>query len=283
MQKSLFTVLPLVLCCVLALSSGCATIFKGDRSTLKFVGIDKNFPLEVQMQNGQVLFVEKGNDFQSVLLSCKRDHILRLRSRDKEAFVKAQRVVGAGWLALDAGVGVLTGFATAFYLGFIGGLVDVTTGNWHEFYDIPITANDSMWTAIPSEKLRQDSLQLAQLTTFESPAIAVNIRAEDSVIVNHPFDVVTVDREPWADVRELQYNTLYPAVAVRGGVQGRVVVRALIDREGNCVKGFVIYSDSELLNQSAMQAVRYTKFTPASRNGSAVPCWTEVPIMYRIR
>jgi TonB family protein len=282
MQKSIFTV-PLALCCVLAFSSGCASIFKGDRSTLKFVGIDKNFPLEVQMQNGQMLFVEKGNDFQSVLLSCKRDHILRLRYRDKEAFVKAQRILGLGWLALDIAGGVLTGFAPAFYLGVIGPLVDVTTGNWHEFQDITITPTDSLWTTIPPEKLRQDSLQFAQLTSFESPAIAISLRAEDSVIVGRPFEVVKVDREPWADVRELQYNILYPAVAVRGGVQGRVVVRVLIDREGNCVKGFVIYSDSELLNHSAMQAVRYTKFTPASRNGSAVPCWTEVPITYQIR
>ncbi|MBL7991305.1 MAG: energy transducer TonB [Candidatus Kapabacteria bacterium] len=281
MQKSLFTV-PLALCCVLALSSGCATIFKGDRSALKFVGIDKNFPLEVQMQNGQVLYVERGNDFQAVLLSCKRDHILRLRYRDKEAFVKAQRVVGAGWLALDAGVGVLTGFATAFYLGFVGGLVDVTTGNWHEFHDIPVTANDSMWTVIPAERLRQDSLQYAQLYSFESSTPSASIFPADSAIVNHPFAMLSVDKEPWVDIQELRYNTLYPQVAARGGIQGKVVVRSLIDREGNCVKGIIAYSDSELLNNSALQAVRFSKFTPAVRNGMAVPCWVDVPIMYHI-
>ncbi len=263
--------------------SGCATIFKGERSTLKFVGIDKNFPLEVQMQNGQVLFVEKGSDFQSVTLSCKRDHILRLRHRDKEAFVKAQRILGLGWLALDAAGGVLTGFATAFYLGFVASIIDVTTSSWYEFQDISITPNDSLWTTIPPEKLRQDSLDLAQLTSFESPYIASSLRAEDSVIINNPFGVMKIDSEPSVDIRELQYNAHYPSVAVRGGIEGIVVLRVLIDREGNCIKGFVIQSTSELFNRSAMQAARYTKFTPAFLNGLPILRWMEIPIRYRIR
>jgi general secretion pathway protein A len=67
----------------------------------------------------------------------------------------------------------------------------------------------------------------------------------------------------------------YPAAAVRDKIEGVVVVRAYIEKDGS-VKDVSTVSGPETLTKTAVAAVRKWRFQPAMQNGSPVPYEQEV-------
>ncbi len=99
-----------------------------------------------------------------------------------------------------------------------------------------------------------------------------------------PDDFIAVEKEPGVDLGKLQKSIVYPDLARRAGVEGRVVVRVLVGPDGKARKYFVESSDHELLNQAALDAIKnYGLFTPAIQNGQAILCWVSIPITFRLR
>jgi len=72
-------------------------------------------------------------------------------------------------------------------------------------------------------------------------------------------------------------------MARRNGIEGIVLVGALIGKDGRIEKIQVIESDNEVLNSAAVKAVQETTFTPAKQNGQAVRVWARVPIRFTLR
>ena len=99
-----------------------------------------------------------------------------------------------------------------------------------------------------------------------------------------PDDFIAVEKEPGVDLARLQKSVVYPDLARRAGVEGRVVVRVLVGQDGKARKYFVETSDHELLNNAALDAIKnYGLFTPAIQNGQAILCWVSIPIVFRLR
>lgn len=99
-----------------------------------------------------------------------------------------------------------------------------------------------------------------------------------------PDEFIAVEKEPGVDLVKLQKSIVYPDLARRAGVEGRVVVRVLVGPDGKARKYFVESSDHELLNQAALDAIKnYGLFTPAIQNGQAIMCWVSIPITFRLR
>lgn len=96
-------------------------------------------------------------------------------------------------------------------------------------------------------------------------------------------DFVAVEKEVDFDYAALQRRVKYPDIARRNGVEGQVLVGALVGKDGKVEKTQVIESDNELLNQSAVNAVRETIFTPAIQNGTPVRLWVRIPIVFKLR
>ncbi len=96
-------------------------------------------------------------------------------------------------------------------------------------------------------------------------------------------DFVSVEKEPQYDEAELAKRVKYPPVAKANGVEGIVLVGALIGKDGRIEKIQVIETDNELLNSAAVKAVQETSFTPAVQNGQAVKVWTRIPIRFTLR
>jgi protein TonB len=80
---------------------------------------------------------------------------------------------------------------------------------------------------------------------------------------------------------ELVFNQKpeYPALAVKAGITGKVTLRVLVDKEGKPKRAVVILSDSELLNQNAINAAMKSVFTPALQNTHPIEVW--VSLSYR--
>jgi len=96
-------------------------------------------------------------------------------------------------------------------------------------------------------------------------------------------EFVKVDSAPTVDLEVLQKNVVYPEIARKAGVEGTVMVRALISKSGKVIKTIISSSDSDLFNKSAQKAVKKAKFTPAKDKGEAVCCWVTLPIKYKLK
>ncbi len=98
-----------------------------------------------------------------------------------------------------------------------------------------------------------------------------------------PDEFIPVEKEPETDIGSLQKLVVYPDLARRAGVEGKVLVRVLVDKTGKVKKTRVDYSDNELLNDAAVKAVSQAVFTPAIQNKQPVQCWVTVPITFKLR
>lgn len=96
-------------------------------------------------------------------------------------------------------------------------------------------------------------------------------------------EILQFDKEADFDLVEFQKNIKYPEKALAGDVEGRVVVRALVDIYGKVVEAFIEESDSELLNDYSLEYVSKAEFSPAMQNGERINSWIYVPIYYRLR
>ena len=108
-----------------------------------------------------------------------------------------------------------------------------------------------------------------------------NVRKEE--VIPSMDEFFPVQKEPNVDLALLQKNVLYPEMALRAGVEGTVVVRALIMSTGAISTVSVLTSDSDLLNEAAITAVKKSVFTPAIAENTPVTCWITIPITFRIR
>ena len=75
----------------------------------------------------------------------------------------------------------------------------------------------------------------------------------------------------------------YPPRAIELDLTGTVIVRALLDPEGDPREMWVHRSSgSPMLDGAALAAVRDWAFEPASRDGQRIPAWVEVPVNFRL-
>lgn len=89
---------------------------------------------------------------------------------------------------------------------------------------------------------------------------------------------------PSADADYLQNPPpVYPALSMRRGEQGTVLVRVLISSQGRPLQGEVERSSGfDRLDQAALQAVMQWRFVAAQSNGVAVDKWFAVPVRFNL-
>ena len=72
----------------------------------------------------------------------------------------------------------------------------------------------------------------------------------------------------------------YPDIARQAGVEGTVVVQALVGTDGR-VRDTRIVRSIPMLNGAAIEAVKQWRFKPAATSGKPVAAWVSVPIPFR--
>lgn len=98
-----------------------------------------------------------------------------------------------------------------------------------------------------------------------------------------PDETISVNKPPYADNSLIMSKLQYPELAKKAGLEGKVVLRVLVRRNGNVKKFIVESTDSEIFNKSAGDAVMKTQFLPALQNGKPIACWLSVPISFKLR
>jgi TonB family protein len=73
----------------------------------------------------------------------------------------------------------------------------------------------------------------------------------------------------------------YPEIARRAGVEGTVLIQALVGRDG-LVKDARVTKSIPMLDSAAIEAVRRWRFSPARARGEPVAVWVAVPVRFRL-
>lgn len=99
-------------------------------------------------------------------------------------------------------------------------------------------------------------------------------------IVDEEF--TPVEREPSYDVGDLYRFIRYPEQARRLGLEGTVVVKALITTAGKAEQCNIVESDNALFNADALHGIQQMRFTPARQNDHTVACWIYIPVKFTL-
>ncbi|MFA3783332.1 TonB family protein [Melioribacteraceae bacterium 4301-Me] len=75
---------------------------------------------------------------------------------------------------------------------------------------------------------------------------------------------------------------VYPEIAQRAGISGKVYVKVLVDKEGKPKKAVVIKTDAEIFNQAAIDAAMKSVFTPALQNQHPITVWVVIPFKFEL-
>ena len=75
----------------------------------------------------------------------------------------------------------------------------------------------------------------------------------------------------------------YPEMARKAGVEGMVILHVLIDKEGNVRDVRLIKGIGAGLDESAIESVRQSKWTPAIQNHKPVAVWVSYPVRFKLR
>lgn len=82
----------------------------------------------------------------------------------------------------------------------------------------------------------------------------------------------------------LSKNIVYPSKAVEDNIQGKVLVRFIVDKNGNVSTPEITNSVHPLLDAEAMRVVNLLKgFSPGQKNGHTVNTWYTVPINFKLQ
>jgi TonB family protein len=74
---------------------------------------------------------------------------------------------------------------------------------------------------------------------------------------------------------------LYPPLAREAGVEGTVLLRVLVSKEGK-VLNVIVLSGNPMLADAARTAAFTARFTPAQQQHKPVPVWVQLPVVFSL-
>ena len=87
---------------------------------------------------------------------------------------------------------------------------------------------------------------------------------------------------PIGGMKSIQEKIVYPEIALLAGIDGKVYILASIDENGNVASAKVIKSICPGCDESALDAVKQTKFIPAMKGQKPLKVEIIIPIVYTL-
>jgi len=113
-------------------------------------------------------------------------------------------------------------------------------------------------------------IEIAMVTDFE---------VSDSLFMS-AFNITEVDQPP-RPIRT--FPPLYPYMAKRDNIEGRVLLKFVVDTEGLPKEAKVEVSEPEgVFDEAALKALERYRFRPAIKDGKTVLCIVRLPISFRL-
>lgn len=129
----------------------------------------------------------------------------------------------------------------------------------------------------------QNNTQTTQPKT-EKPKEEVIPPKEEKPVTEEPSFFVAVEEppQPIGGLAAIQNKIVYPIAAKRLGIEGKVLIQAIIDENGNVAKAKVIKGIGSGCDEAALDAVKSSKFTPGKQRGKNVRVQITIPIVFKL-
>lgn len=89
--------------------------------------------------------------------------------------------------------------------------------------------------------------------------------------------------EPIGGIAAIQSKIVYPEIAKRAGVEGKVYVLAFVDVSGNVTKAKILKGIGAGCDEAALKAVEETKFKPGKQRGKPVNVQVSIPVVFKLQ
>lgn len=165
--------------------------------------------------------------------------------------------------------------------------------------EIAIAADEEVVEDITSKDDVAESTAAAGATTFDQGTDNLNVVREhkEEIIVEEKrpepvkeeiFTAVEqMPQFPGGDGELLKYiatHIKYPTMAAENNIQGRVVVKFVVKKDGNVGDVVVIRGKDPDLDKEAQRVVKsLPKFIPGKMNGQSVSVWYTLPINFKLQ
>jgi periplasmic protein TonB len=133
-------------------------------------------------------------------------------------------------------------------------------------------------TKTPTAKPQPEKKQPAPEVTAAPPPAAEPVKPAETAPVAVPF--VAIQETPKVIHRE---PPVYPSVALRMGIEGRVVVEVTVDAQGRPIQANVVESTSDIFDESATEAALKTTYKPAVMTTGPVTAKVRVTFDFQLR
>lgn len=80
----------------------------------------------------------------------------------------------------------------------------------------------------------------------------------------------------------LQKSITYPETAKEAGIEGRVIVQFVVDKNGTVTNPKVARRAHEILDEAALEAVKQQTFKPGTKDGQPVPVQMSLPVTFQL-
>ncbi|MBU0475513.1 MAG: energy transducer TonB [Bacteroidetes bacterium] len=143
---------------------------------------------------------------------------------------------------------------------------------------------------IPIESPTDDLLDDIAIETSiwdEKDNIGITTHKPLSNDVDEDLNIIFVAVEqmpkPLGGIAAIQSKIVYPEIAKRAGIQGRVYVKAFVDENGNVFNVELLKGIGGGCDESALVAVKSSKFIPGKQRDKPVKCQVTIPILFKLQ
>lgn len=164
--------------------------------------------------------------------------------------------------------------------------------------EIAIAADEEVTEDITSKDDVAESTAAAGATTFDQGTDDLNVVREhkEEIIVEEKHEPVKEEiftaveqmpQFPGGEGELLKYianHIKYPTMAAENNIQGRVVVKFVVQKDGNVGEVVVLRGKDPDLDKEAVRVVKtLPKFIPGKMNGQSVSVWYTLPINFKLQ
>ncbi len=120
-----------------------------------------------------------------------------------------------------------------------------------------------------------------QTQAAAAPAPAPAIQAPPAVREGDIIDLANLDTAPHAT---RQITPIYPPIALRQRAEAMIILTALIAETGEVTDVRILRGEEKYgFNDSAIRAVRSTRFSPGMKDGKRVKTWYPIPVRFTLQ
>ena len=182
--------------------------------------------------------------------------------------------------------------------------IKVATGSLSEFGLIALPMTERLEPPPPPAMKVAELLEIVDDTDLEADAVIIGSEdLRDPVVIKYKPVVVEPENEPveneifvlvekmpafpGGDGALFQYlnkNIKYPVVPQEQGIQGKVIIQFVVDRDGTITDPVVVRSVDPYLDKEALRVIKaMPKWTPGMQRNQAVRVKYTVPVTFRLQ